>query len=81
MSPGDDVSVRALLEELGLEGLASRFEAEEITTAMLPYLDDATLRGLGVVTVGTRLKIRAAVGAIKQQQQLQMLPMGGRSST
>ncbi|KAG2482178.1 hypothetical protein HYH03_018877 [Edaphochlamys debaryana] len=56
--------MRAVLEELGLGALAARFEAEEVTPALLPYLDEGTMRELGAGSVGARLKLRLAAQAL-----------------
>ncbi len=56
--------MRSMLEELGLPGLAARFEAEDISPGLLPYLDDTALRELGATSVGARLKLRIAAQAL-----------------
>ncbi|GLI62437.1 hypothetical protein VaNZ11_005058 [Volvox africanus] len=56
--------MRAVLEELGLSSLAARFEAEDISPGLLPYLDDTALRELGATSVGARLKLRIAAQAL-----------------
>ncbi|GLC56046.1 hypothetical protein PLESTB_001058700 [Pleodorina starrii] len=56
--------MRAVLEELGLTTLATRFEAEDISPGLLPYLDDTALRELGATSVGARLKLRIAAQAL-----------------
>ncbi|KXZ54193.1 hypothetical protein GPECTOR_5g288 [Gonium pectorale] len=56
--------MRAVLEELGLSSLAPRFEAEDISPGLLPYLDDGAMRELGATSVGARLKLRLAAQAL-----------------
>ncbi|PNW86121.1 hypothetical protein CHLRE_02g074150v5 [Chlamydomonas reinhardtii] len=56
--------MRGLLDELGLGSLASRFEAEDVSPGLLPYLDDAAMRELGASSVGARLKLRLAAQAL-----------------
>ncbi len=56
--------MRSVLEELGLGSLAARFEAEDISPGLLPYLDDAAMRELGAASVGARLKLRIAAQAL-----------------
>ncbi len=55
--------MRGVLEELGLPGLAARFEAEDISPGLLPFMDDTAMRELGATTVGARLKLRIAAQA------------------
>ncbi|GAX76578.1 hypothetical protein CEUSTIGMA_g4024.t1 [Chlamydomonas eustigma] len=57
--------MRELLIEVGLERLERKFAAEEITPDMLPYLDDAALRDLGVSSVGSRLRLRMLAGRMR----------------
>ncbi|GIL69952.1 hypothetical protein Vretimale_10018 [Volvox reticuliferus] len=56
--------MRAVLEDLGLSSLAARFEAEDVSPGLLPYLDDTALRELGATSVGARLKLRIAAQAL-----------------
>ena len=55
MTPAD------LLRSLGLEAYLAAFEANGIEVAVLPTLTDADLRELGVVKLGDRKKILAAI--------------------
>ncbi|KAG2434989.1 hypothetical protein HYH02_011988 [Chlamydomonas schloesseri] len=59
--------MRGVLEELGLGSLAARFEAEDVSPGLLPYLDDAAMRELGATSVGARLKLRLAAQALYMQ--------------
>ncbi|KAG2425936.1 hypothetical protein HXX76_013309 [Chlamydomonas incerta] len=59
--------MRGVLEELGLGSLAARFEAEDVSPGLLPYLDDAAMRELGASSVGARLKLRLAAQALFMQ--------------
>ena len=66
--PGDSEAMNTVLQDLGLVHLAPRFQAEDITPGLLPYLDDAALQELGVTSLGARLKLRVAGSAHSQVQ-------------
>ena len=51
------------LEAVGLAEHAPRFVAEGIDVELLPQLDDADLKELGVVLLGHRKRLRAAIAA------------------
>ncbi|KAG1655171.1 hypothetical protein FOA52_005788 [Chlamydomonas sp. UWO 241] len=59
--PASSRTMEELLECLELDHLLPRFESEEISLEMLPYLDEQQLRDLGVTTVGARMRLRAAL--------------------
>jgi hypothetical protein len=52
--------IGSLLSACGLGGLAPRFEAEEVTAALLPLIGDEALAGLGVKTLGARVRLQLA---------------------
>ena len=54
--------------QVGLRRLAFKFAAEDITPEMLRYLDDNTMRDLGVSSVGARLRLRMLAGTVRPQQ-------------
>ncbi len=43
---------------------AGKFEEEEISADLLPFLDEMSLRCLGVTSLGARLKLRLAGQAL-----------------
>lgn len=53
-----------ILEELGFPQLIPRFEAEGVTSELLPFLGDEVLRELGAETVGVRMKLKLAGQAL-----------------
>ncbi len=53
-----------LLQELGLQEVAPRFVAEQVTPELLCAMGDAELQELGVHSVGARLKIKLAAQAL-----------------
>lgn len=55
-----DMDIAQVLEALGMGSLISRFVEEEVTPALLPYLDDNAMKELGASSVGARLRLRAA---------------------
>ncbi|GFR47594.1 hypothetical protein Agub_g9328 [Astrephomene gubernaculifera] len=59
--------MRLLLEELGLPQLAARFESEDISPGLLPFLDEGALRELGATSLGARLRLRIAAQALLMQ--------------
>lgn len=56
--------IRVLLTELGMPELATRFEEEEVTPGLLPFMDDTAMRELGVNSVGARLRLRSAAQSL-----------------
>lgn len=67
LGPADsDQGIRGVLEQLGLGELAPKFEEEEVTPALLPYLDDAAMAELGAVSMGARVKLRVAARQVTQ---------------
>jgi class 3 adenylate cyclase len=52
------------LQALGLAEHAPRFDAEGISLDLLPTLDDADLKELGVVLLGHRKRLRAAIAEL-----------------
>lgn len=70
LSSSNSSSVHATLlfhTQVGLRRLAFKFAAEDITPEMLPFLDDNTMRDLGVSSVGARLRLRMLAGTARQQ--------------
>jgi hypothetical protein len=49
-----------VLHALGLDHLAKRFEQEQVTPSLLPFLEEGSLEALGVTSVGAKLKLKAA---------------------
>lgn len=56
--------IRSLLDDLGLSLLAHRFEAEDVTPAVLPFLDDEAFKALGATSIGARMKLRLAAQSL-----------------
>lgn len=54
-------TVRSILEDAGLGHLVHVFEAEEVTSALLPFLDAATLEALGVTSSLDHARLREAI--------------------
>jgi hypothetical protein len=57
------MGVETILKELGLEQYAAAFIAHAIDDAVLPHLDMADLKEIGVGPVGHRKLILAAIAA------------------
>lgn len=57
------MTIRAWLEDLGLQQYADAFEAEEIEPGIVDQLDHGTLKELGVLVLGHRLKMLRAASA------------------
>lgn len=62
--PGASQEVADWLQGLGLAEHAPRFVAERITVDLLPTLDDADLKELGVGLLGHRKRLRAAIAEL-----------------
>ncbi len=60
--PLNDVS--ACLKRLGFERYAEAFAAQDITIDVLPDLDDADLKELGVATLGERKRLLKALAGL-----------------
>ncbi|HRI18762.1 MAG TPA: adenylate/guanylate cyclase domain-containing protein, partial [Burkholderiaceae bacterium] len=56
------------LRSIGLSEHAPRFEAEGISRDLLPQLDDADLKELGVVLLGHRKRLRVAIDALREPE-------------
>ena len=52
------------LEELGLGQYADAFEENDITSELLPDLNDQTLKDIGVASAGHRIRVLKAVAAL-----------------
>jgi class 3 adenylate cyclase len=53
--------IRKWLMTVGLAQYADAFEANDLDVDLLPQIDDQTLKEIGVVSVGHRLRIRNAI--------------------
>ena len=59
-------SIRAWLRALELEQYVAAFESNDIDIALLPQVDDQTLKDIGIASAGHRLRLRAAIRQLEQ---------------
>jgi class 3 adenylate cyclase len=57
--------IRQWLDELGLGQYVEAFEANDIDLALLPQVDDQAPKDIGIASTGHRLRIRAAIAALR----------------
>ena len=58
--------IRQWLRDLGLDQYVAAFESNDIDMALLPQVDDQTLKDIGVASAGHRLRLRAAIQRLAQ---------------
>ena len=63
--PTRPATIATFLDSLGLHQLLDIFTREEITVDLLPLLTSSTLQGIGVTTLGLRLRIIQAAQDIR----------------
>ncbi|KAG1675574.1 hypothetical protein FOA52_014162 [Chlamydomonas sp. UWO 241] len=61
--------IAAMLSSAGLAHLVPKFVSEDLTADMVLHLDDATLKQLGVASIGARMRLRAMCGGGGQSVQ------------
>src|SRR5215831_13526960 len=61
------MDIEAWLRGLGLEQYAPAFRANDIDAEVLPYLIAEDLIGLGVISIGHRRKLLAAITALRDE--------------
>lgn len=64
LAQGHPLTIEMVLVELGLKELTARFEAEEVTPSLLPQMEEADFREVGVTSLGAQMLLRMAGRAL-----------------